>query len=108
MLKLIIRLVRIDGHRRHEMPQIAEIEKGLWWAETAFGGHGVAPTRSQASCLPLRSQKAISAGRHGFVWSGVRFETVAISAPNLHIGGCRRRMAGRTEWKHRAQTRTGR
>lgn len=31
------------SYARHEMPQIAEIEKGLWCAQ-AFGGHGVAPT----------------------------------------------------------------
>lgn len=31
------------SYSRHEMPQIAEIEKGLWCGQ-AFGGHGVAPT----------------------------------------------------------------
>jgi len=31
------------SYSRHEMPQIAEIEPGLWCAQ-AFGGHGVAPT----------------------------------------------------------------
>jgi gamma-glutamylputrescine oxidase len=31
------------SYARHEMPQIAEIEKGLWCGQ-AFGGHGVAPT----------------------------------------------------------------
>jgi gamma-glutamylputrescine oxidase len=31
------------SYARHEMPQIGEIEKGLWCAQ-AFGGHGVAPT----------------------------------------------------------------
>jgi len=31
------------SYARHEMPQIAEIEPGLWCAQ-AFGGHGVAPT----------------------------------------------------------------
>ncbi len=31
------------SYSRHEMPQISEIEKGLWCAQ-AFGGHGVAPT----------------------------------------------------------------
>lgn len=42
--------VRIDhawsglmSYARHEMPQIGEIEPGLWLAQ-AFGGHGVAPT----------------------------------------------------------------
>lgn len=45
-----LRDVRIDhawsglmGYARHEMPQIGEIEPGLWLAQ-AFGGHGVAPT----------------------------------------------------------------
>lgn len=31
------------SYARHEMPQIGEIEPGLWLAQ-AFGGHGVAPT----------------------------------------------------------------
>ena len=31
------------SYARHEMPQVAEVEKGLWCAQ-AFGGHGVAPT----------------------------------------------------------------
>jgi gamma-glutamylputrescine oxidase len=42
--------VRIDhawsglmSYARHEMPQIGQLEKGLWHAQ-AFGGHGVAPT----------------------------------------------------------------
>lgn len=42
--------VRIDhawsglmGYTRHEMPQIGEMEPGLWTVQ-GFGGHGVAPT----------------------------------------------------------------
>lgn len=31
------------SYARHEMPQIAQVEQGLWVAQ-AFGGHGVAPT----------------------------------------------------------------
>lgn len=31
------------SYARHEMPQIAQVEPGLWVAQ-AFGGHGVAPT----------------------------------------------------------------
>lgn len=31
------------SYARHEMPQIGEVEPGLWVAQ-AFGGHGVAPT----------------------------------------------------------------
>jgi gamma-glutamylputrescine oxidase len=31
------------SYARHEMPQVGEIEPGLWVAQ-AFGGHGVAPT----------------------------------------------------------------
>lgn len=31
------------SYARHEMPQISELEPGLWCAQ-AFGGHGVAPT----------------------------------------------------------------
>lgn len=45
-----LRDVKIDfawsglmSYSRHEMPQISEIEKGLWCGQ-AFGGHGVAPT----------------------------------------------------------------
>ena len=42
--------VRVDyawsglmSYARHQMPQIAQLEPGLWLAQ-AFGGHGVAPT----------------------------------------------------------------
>jgi gamma-glutamylputrescine oxidase len=42
--------VRIDyawsglmGYTRHEMPQVGELEPGLWTVQ-GFGGHGVAPT----------------------------------------------------------------
>lgn len=42
--------VRVDhawsglmSYARHQMPQVGEIEPGLWLAQ-AFGGHGVAPT----------------------------------------------------------------
>lgn len=45
-----LRGVRIESawsglmsYARHEMPQVGEIEPGLWLAQ-AFGGHGVAPT----------------------------------------------------------------
>lgn len=45
-----LRGVRIDhawsglmSYARHQMPQIGEVEDGLWLAQ-AFGGHGVAPT----------------------------------------------------------------
>ena len=31
------------SYARHEMPQVGQIESGLWLAQ-AFGGHGVAPT----------------------------------------------------------------
>lgn len=31
------------SYARHEMPQVAQVEDGLWVAQ-AFGGHGVAPT----------------------------------------------------------------
>lgn len=31
------------SYARHQMPQVGEIERGLWLAQ-AFGGHGVAPT----------------------------------------------------------------
>lgn len=52
MLKVFPSLdsVRIDfawsglmSYARHQMPQIGEVEPGLWLAQ-AFGGHGVAPT----------------------------------------------------------------
>lgn len=52
MLKVFPQLegTRIDyawsglmGYARHEMPQIGQVEPGLWLAQ-AFGGHGVAPT----------------------------------------------------------------
>lgn len=52
MLKVFPQLegVRIDhawsglmSYARHQMPQVGQVEPGLWMAQ-AFGGHGVAPT----------------------------------------------------------------
>lgn len=52
MLKVFPQLegVKVDyawsglmSYARHEMPQIGQVEPGLWMAQ-AFGGHGVAPT----------------------------------------------------------------
>lgn len=52
MLKVFpqLRDVRIDhawsglmSYARHQMPQLGQVEPGLWLAQ-AFGGHGVAPT----------------------------------------------------------------
>ena len=49
--------IRIDyawsglmSYARHEMPQIAQVEPGLWVAQ-AFGGHGVAPTTHAGELL---------------------------------------------------------
>jgi gamma-glutamylputrescine oxidase len=49
--------VRIDhawsglmSYARHQMPQIGEVEPGLWLAQ-AFGGHGVAPTTMAGELL---------------------------------------------------------
>src|SRR5262249_56358009 len=39
------------GYALHKMPQVGEIEPGLW-ACTAFGGHGVAQTAADAAALP--------------------------------------------------------
>ncbi len=38
------------SYARHEMPQIAQVEPGLWVAQ-AFGGHGVAPTTHAGELL---------------------------------------------------------
>lgn len=38
------------SYARHQMPQIGEIEPGLWLAQ-AFGGHGVAPTTMAGEVL---------------------------------------------------------
>ena len=52
MLKVFPQLEGVDieyawsglmSYARHEMPQIGQVEPGLWVAQ-AFGGHGVAPT----------------------------------------------------------------
>lgn len=45
------------SYARHEMPQVAQIEDGLWVAQ-AFGGHGVAPTTLAGEWLA----EAISGG----------------------------------------------
>lgn len=38
------------SYARHEMPQIGQVEPGLWLAQ-AFGGHGVAPTTAAGEVL---------------------------------------------------------
>jgi gamma-glutamylputrescine oxidase len=38
------------AYARHKMPQIGEVEPGLWFAQ-AFGGHGVAPTTAAGELL---------------------------------------------------------
>lgn len=38
------------SYARHQMPQIGEVEPGLWLAQ-AFGGHGVAPTTMAGELL---------------------------------------------------------
>ena len=57
--------VRIDhawsglmSYARHEMPQVAKVDEGLWVAQ-AFGGHGVAPTTLAGEWLA----EAIAGGR---------------------------------------------
>jgi glycine/D-amino acid oxidase-like deaminating enzyme len=40
----------IMGYALHKMPQVGEIERGLWIC-TAFGGHGVAQTAAAASVI---------------------------------------------------------
>ena len=40
----------IMGYAPHKMPQVGEIEPGLW-ACTAFGGHGVAQTAAGADAV---------------------------------------------------------
>src|SRR5690606_30502485 len=57
--------VRIDhawsglmSYARHEMPQVAKVDGGLWVAQ-AFGGHGVAPTTLAGEWLA----EAIAGGR---------------------------------------------
>ncbi|MCK7592969.1 NAD(P)/FAD-dependent oxidoreductase [Pseudomarimonas salicorniae] len=46
------------SYARHEMPQVANIDSGLWVAQ-AFGGHGVAPTTLAGEWLA----EAMSGGR---------------------------------------------
>lgn len=38
------------SYARHQMPQVGQIEPGLWVAQ-AFGGHGVAPTTFAGECV---------------------------------------------------------
>jgi gamma-glutamylputrescine oxidase len=52
-----LRDVRVDfawsglmGYARHEMPQVAELEPGLWAAQ-GFGGHGLATTTAVAEAV---------------------------------------------------------
>jgi len=56
------------SYARHEMPQIGEIEPGLWLGQ-AFGGHGVAPTTFGgdllASAIAEGDQRWRELGRYG-------------------------------------------
>ena len=38
------------SYAKHEMPQIGELEPGLWYAQ-AFGGHGLATTTAAGELL---------------------------------------------------------
>ena len=49
------------SYATHEMPQIGEVEPGLWVAQ-AFGGHGVAPTTMAGELLA----KALCEGDNGW------------------------------------------
>ena len=71
------------SYARHEMPQIGELEPGLWFAQ-AFGGHGVATTTAAGELLA----DALCGDRHGLSdyrsyglpWAGKPFGFIAAQA----------------------------
>jgi gamma-glutamylputrescine oxidase len=71
------------SYARHEMPQIGELEPGLWYAQ-AFGGHGLATTTAAGELLA----DALSGDRSGLAdfarydlpWAGKPFGFLAAQA----------------------------
>lgn len=71
------------SYARHEMPQIGELEPGLWYAQ-AFGGHGLATTTAAGELLA----EALCGDRggladyrgYGLPWAGKPFGFLAAQA----------------------------
>jgi len=109
MLKVFPQLqtVKVDfawsglmSYSRHEMPQIAQIESGLWCAQ-AFGGHGVAPTTFAGELLA--SAIADGDGR----WRGLSsYGLVSVMKPAGFVGAQLTYwwLQAKDHWKDRMET----
>jgi gamma-glutamylputrescine oxidase len=65
------------SYSRHEMPQMGQIDQGLWLAQ-AFGGHGVAPTTLAGEIL------AAAIAQSDDVWR--QYQTYGLSSTYKPIG----------------------
>ena len=61
------------SYARHEMPQVGQIESGLWFAQ-AFGGHGLATTMAAGETIAAAIAEADSGWKEfapfGLPWAG--------------------------------------
>jgi gamma-glutamylputrescine oxidase len=71
------------SYARHEMPQIGELEPGLWYAQ-AFGGHGLATTTAAGELLAdslCGDRDGLADYRsYGLSWAGKPFGFLAAQA----------------------------
>jgi glycine/D-amino acid oxidase-like deaminating enzyme len=71
------------SYARHLMPQIGQLEDGLWYC-TAFGGHGVNTTaiggRVMAEMILGKSDRARLFEPFGLVWNGGAFGRMAVQS----------------------------
>lgn len=71
------------SYARHEMPQIGELEPGLWYAQ-AFGGHGLATTTAAGELLAdalIGDRNGLADYRpYGLPWAGKPFGFLAAQA----------------------------
>lgn len=71
------------SYARHEMPQIGELEPGLWYAQ-AFGGHGLATTTAAGELLAdalIGDRSALADYTpYGLPWAGKPFGFLAAQA----------------------------
>jgi glycine/D-amino acid oxidase-like deaminating enzyme len=71
----------IMGYALHRMPQVGELERGLWIC-TAFGGHGLAQTAGAASVVASgiagEDERWRLFAPYGLDWAGGPFGRVGV------------------------------
>ena len=98
----------IMGYAPHMMPQVGEIEPGLWVC-SAFGGHGLAQTAAGADAVAAgyrrrrRPLDAVPALRHGDGPAG----RSAGSPPSSSTGNCRPATGGTRSGRPRTRRSSG-